>query len=612
MTISGIRPRCFFDVTIGDQPVGRIVIELFSDVCPKTCENFRALCTGEKGTSEKTGETLHFKGAPFHRVVKDFMIQGGDFTKGDGTGGESIYGGVFPDENFKFKHDKEYLLSMANRGKDTNGSQFFITTKPAPHLDNVHVVFGHVLSGQDVVKKIEQLPTDARCRPEVEPKISNCGELVLLYKGKGKKKKAAAEEGEIVSEKEKEKVPTVFAEIRPDEIPDVPFQKFLFRGKQEEDEQPATDARPTNRERLRSPPGYNRRRPAERIPYSSRVKYSSTGRKIKGRGSFRFHSRSRSRSVTPPHWRREMERVVKPGETTQPESEEKWVKGDRLQQNERPSAKSRLGARKQVEQSAAPLQKRFVEQEMSDEKEEGEMDDEEDEKGKHKKDKKESKKHKKHKKDDKHKKKHKRDKKDSSEESDNEHDKKSKKKDRREKSKKEKDSKKKRPHEKSDEDSSSDSESDREKENKTRGRKHSTELEKSSDKGAKEDTRSRRHSQSDTRDKRDHSDSHKRIETSNRTTGERGRHDDPSRRHRSPSAEKARPQRNDRKDQQDNKDRRSRERQRSRSREPRKSLRVDDSRDRDGNQKRRSRSKSRSRSADRRPWGDRTIRQTED
>ncbi|CAG5114972.1 unnamed protein product, partial [Candidula unifasciata] len=184
VSVSGHRPRCFFDISIGEQEVGRIVFELFADVCPKTCENFRALCTGELGTSEKTGNTLHYKGSLFHRVVKDFVIQGGDFTKFDGTGGESIYGGVFSDENFQLKHDKEFLLSMANRGKDTNGSQFFITTKATPHLDNIHVVFGQVLSGQDVVRAIENLSVDQKSRPTSDVKITNCGELVLQLKSK--------------------------------------------------------------------------------------------------------------------------------------------------------------------------------------------------------------------------------------------------------------------------------------------------------------------------------------------------------------------------------------------------------------------------------------------
>lgn len=128
MTVTKLphRPRCFFDIEVGGLPMGRIIFELFSDLCPITCENFRALCTGEKGIGKTTGKPLHYKGIIFHRVVRDFMIQGGDFSVGNGTGGESIYGGTFADENFELKHDKPFLLSMANRGKDTNGSQFFV------------------------------------------------------------------------------------------------------------------------------------------------------------------------------------------------------------------------------------------------------------------------------------------------------------------------------------------------------------------------------------------------------------------------------------------------------------------------------------------------------
>ncbi|TMW41107.1 hypothetical protein DOY81_013812 [Sarcophaga bullata] len=120
------RPRCFFDISLGGLPIGRIVFELYNDVAPKTAENFRCLCTGEKGTGLVTGKHLHYKNVIFHRVVKDFMIQSGDFSAGNGTGGESIYGGTFEDESFSIKHDRPFLLSMANRGKNTNGSQFFM------------------------------------------------------------------------------------------------------------------------------------------------------------------------------------------------------------------------------------------------------------------------------------------------------------------------------------------------------------------------------------------------------------------------------------------------------------------------------------------------------
>ena len=120
-------PRVFFDVTEGGEPLGRIEMELYAKVTPKTAENFRCLCTGEKGIGKTTGKPLHYKGVPFHRVIKDFMLQGGDFSNRNGTGGESIYGAKFADENFVLKHDQPYLLSMANAGPGTNGSQFFIT-----------------------------------------------------------------------------------------------------------------------------------------------------------------------------------------------------------------------------------------------------------------------------------------------------------------------------------------------------------------------------------------------------------------------------------------------------------------------------------------------------
>uniref|UniRef100_A0A3Q3WKA1 Peptidyl-prolyl cis-trans isomerase n=1 Tax=Mola mola TaxID=94237 RepID=A0A3Q3WKA1_MOLML len=153
--------------------IGRIVFQLFSDICPKTCKNFLSLCTGKK---------LCYKGSTFHRVVKNFMIQGGDFTEGNGRGGESIYGGYFEDENFTLKHDRAFLLSMANRGKDTNGSQFFIW----PLTLTVHVVFGLVISGFEVVKKIEGLKTDSASRPYADVRVMDCGQLITKSANDGK------------------------------------------------------------------------------------------------------------------------------------------------------------------------------------------------------------------------------------------------------------------------------------------------------------------------------------------------------------------------------------------------------------------------------------------
>ncbi|KAH9498723.1 hypothetical protein Btru_004676 [Bulinus truncatus] len=395
MTVGNHRPRCFFDISIGDKAVGRIVFELFADVVPKTCENFRALCTGECGISEKTGNTLHFKGALFHRIVKDFVIQGGDFTKFDGTGGESIYGGVFPDENFQLKHDKEFLLSMANRGKDTNGSQFFITTRATPHLDNVHVVFGHVLSGQDIVRTVENLPVDAKGRPTSEVKITNCGELVLQLKAKAKKKvdesesssesekeskkkkkkkhhhkrkhkkreskkkkkekksHSENEEGETDEkqqpedkEEKKDEPNSVFAEIRSDEIPSVPFQNFLFRGKREEEE---SNKKETENEKQENTDSIQREKsPRRKNDRNSRPVVSASGRKLKGRGAIRF--RSRSRSTTPPHWKQEQRRAI-PLSEVEKFTEKRWSKGEAMMaQSDRPDSKrdaerSALGGR---------------------------------------------------------------------------------------------------------------------------------------------------------------------------------------------------------------------------------------------------------------------------
>eukprot|EP01065_Artemidia_motanka_P020861 TRINITY_DN248_c0_g1_i1.p1 TRINITY_DN248_c0_g1~~TRINITY_DN248_c0_g1_i1.p1 ORF type:complete len:511 (+),score=239.30 TRINITY_DN248_c0_g1_i1:76-1533(+) len=148
-------PKVFFDMTIGGEPAGKVVFELYKHCAPKTAENFRALCTGEKGTGT-SGKPLHYKGCAFHRIIPGFMCQGGDFTMGNGTGGESIYGEKFEDENFIEKHTEPGLLSMANSGPGTNGSQFFITVSPTAHLDGKHVVFGKVIEGYDIVKKMEE------------------------------------------------------------------------------------------------------------------------------------------------------------------------------------------------------------------------------------------------------------------------------------------------------------------------------------------------------------------------------------------------------------------------------------------------------------------------
>jgi len=161
-------PKCFFDVTADGESLGRIEFELRADVAPKTAENFRALCTGEKGYG--------YKGSKFHRVIPEFMRQGGDFTNHNGTGGKSIYGDRFDDENFELKHDEPGLLSMANAGPNTNGSQFFITTIITDWLDGRHVVFGKVTEGMDVVSAIEALGSRSG-QTMKDIRIADCGEL---------------------------------------------------------------------------------------------------------------------------------------------------------------------------------------------------------------------------------------------------------------------------------------------------------------------------------------------------------------------------------------------------------------------------------------------------
>uniref|UniRef100_A0A3Q0T4T8 peptidylprolyl isomerase n=1 Tax=Amphilophus citrinellus TaxID=61819 RepID=A0A3Q0T4T8_AMPCI len=363
------RPQCYFDVELNREPIGRIVFQLFSDICPKTSKNFLCLCTGEKRTGKVTGKKLCYKGSTFHRVVKNFMIQGGDFTEGNGRGGESIYGGYFEDENFTLKHDRAFLLSMANRGKDTNGSQFFITTKMAPHLDGVHVVFGLVISGFEVIKKIEGLKTDSASRPYADVRVVDCGQLITKSANdvlEGKRKRAShsadsslnshdsssqfssvesesesdakhrhhkqkrhskskrskkkrretqEEKNEVEEEKElggKRDKPVV----RPEEIPPVPENRFLLR---------------------RDMPSQEDKTEMSVLSSEQKPAVSKSGRKIRGRGTIRYHtptrSKSRSASVeergsseTPPHWKEEMKRT----KIYQPPSIERWSKGDKL------------------------------------------------------------------------------------------------------------------------------------------------------------------------------------------------------------------------------------------------------------------------------------------
>lgn len=169
-------PVVFFDIAIDGKAAGRIEMELFADTCPKTAENFLQLCVG---TKNKAGAPLAYKGSAFHRVIPGFMCQGGDFTTGDGRGGESIYGGRFDDETFEGKAGKHFgpgCLSMANAGPNTNGSQFFLCTAPTPHLDRRHVVFGQVVKGYDVVKKIEAVGSQSG-RTTAKVTINDCGKV---------------------------------------------------------------------------------------------------------------------------------------------------------------------------------------------------------------------------------------------------------------------------------------------------------------------------------------------------------------------------------------------------------------------------------------------------
>ncbi|KAJ7178729.1 cyclophilin-like domain-containing protein [Mycena crocata] len=196
------RPRVFLDFSIGNEPSGRsaldrVIFELFSDEVPKTCENFRALCTGEKGVSS-AGIPLYYKNSISHRIIQDFMIQAGDFTKRNGQGGESIYGPTpFADEDTSRPLDAKGLLCMANKGPNTNGSQFFITLRECPHLNGKHVVFGKVIRGYDeVVSKLADVPVDEKSRPLKTVLITSCGELELRKAAKPPKRASPVSDAE--------------------------------------------------------------------------------------------------------------------------------------------------------------------------------------------------------------------------------------------------------------------------------------------------------------------------------------------------------------------------------------------------------------------------------
>jgi len=374
--------------------VGRVVMQLFSDVCPKTVENFRALCTGEKGIGKTTGKPLHYQGTTFHRVVKDFMVQSGDFSDGNGKGGESIYSGQFADENFDLKHDVPFLLSMANKGPDTNGSQFFVLTQPAPHLDGIHTVFGHVISGKEVIKEIEELQVDKKNRPLQDARIVNCGELVpkkkkeessdedsssssdeeekerkRLKKEKKKAKKAAKkaekEEGEL---EEQLSHPLVqLSNIDPDSIPDVPSNRFLDRnpGQREDrrDEGDRGSRKVVGGKKVKGR-GTMMYRPASRSKSRSR-----------SRGDRRRERRGRERSMTPPHWKQAERRTVSLAEFEKNKKEAARREDEREKREE--ERRERHQKRKEEEErrdmerelrKAAEMEKRVKDEELRKER----------------------------------------------------------------------------------------------------------------------------------------------------------------------------------------------------------------------------------------------------
>lgn len=178
-------PRVYLDISIGNRTGGRVIIELFADVTPRTAENFRGLCTGEYGIGKTTKKRLSYESCSIFRSAKNFMIQSGDFQFNNGDGGESIYGGTFNDEDFSRRHTQAGVISMANKGRNSNGSQFFITLKRAPQLDNKHIAFGQVVEGMDVIRAVAQVPTDHNERPRVAISIVGSGEVDKKSRNQG-------------------------------------------------------------------------------------------------------------------------------------------------------------------------------------------------------------------------------------------------------------------------------------------------------------------------------------------------------------------------------------------------------------------------------------------
>lgn len=299
-------PRVYFEFKREDgTELGRIVLELFQKECPKTVENFRALCTGEKGIGPNTGKRLWYQKSVVHRVIPGFMAQMGDFSKGNGSGGESIYGRMFDDEAFVHKHKGRGYLSMANRGPDTNGSQFFVLFKEAPHLDGKHVVFGKMVSGEQTLAQLENAETDEKDRPRSKIVVSKCGELVAkkktrandeLTSPKKKQKKESDDDSDDSSESDKEEpVEKPKPEKKPEpkklaktwKGPDGRIRKG--RGFFRHDTRKAQELEPKRRSRFDRSPRRNIRYP----PRDYRRRSRSRDRY---RGHRRRRSRSRSRS----------------------------------------------------------------------------------------------------------------------------------------------------------------------------------------------------------------------------------------------------------------------------------------------------------------------------
>ncbi|KAJ7086022.1 cyclophilin-like domain-containing protein [Mycena belliarum] len=286
--------RVFLDFSLADEPLGRVIFELFNDEVPKTCENFRALCTGEKGLSPVSGVPLFYKNSVSHRIIKDFMIQAGDFTKRNGQGGESIYGArPFADEDLTRPLDAKGLLCMANKGPDTNGSQFFITLRECPHLNGKHVVFGRVIRGYDeVVAKLADVPVDEKARPLSTVLISNCGELELRKVAKPAKRASPASDAEEDEPRRRSKRSASASSDQPRhhrkkskrKKEEVPAELAAPAGETEEE----YDARLEREENERIEA--EKRRDLERIKeqYEKEVLSRNGGVRLKGRGRMMF------------------------------------------------------------------------------------------------------------------------------------------------------------------------------------------------------------------------------------------------------------------------------------------------------------------------------------